>query len=189
MNIESIYEMEKAIALDPNNSNLRVSIGVSYFTVGDYEKALEAFEVNKESPFSLGWQGYLLVWKGYYEKANECINRIIAIEPDGYWARSSLLWKEIMQGNNKEGLSILQELAKTESEDPEMWYYWATEFAILGDKNSCVKWLQKAVDGGYFNYPFMLTDSFLDSMRDDPEFQKVMEEAKEKHLAFKKRLF
>ncbi len=189
MNNESIYEMEKAIALDPKNPGFR-SLGVSYFRIGDYEKALKAFEIDKGSTYSLGWQGYIHFRQGYYKQANEYFDRIIAIEPDGFWARSSLLWKEIMQGNNKEGLSILHELVQSNSsEDAEMWYYWATEYAVLGDKNGCIKWLQRAVDGGYFNYPSMLTDSFLDPMKDDPEFLKILEIAKEKYLAFKKRFF
>jgi len=37
--------------------------------------------------------------------------------------------------------------------------------------------------------PFMLTDSFLDLLRDDPEFQKVLDRAKKKHLAFKRKFF
>ena len=36
---------------------------------------------------------------------------------------------------------------------------------------------------------FMIDDIFLDSMRDDPEFQKILEQAEEKHLAFKERFF
>ncbi len=42
---------------------------------------------------------------------------------------------------------------------------------------------------GYFNYPLMLSDSDLDSVRDDPEFKEILEKAKEKHLAFKKKFF
>jgi hypothetical protein len=60
---------------------------------------------------------------------------------------------------------------------------------LLGDKEGCARTLQRAVDGGFFNYPFMLTDSFLDSMRGDPEFQRILKLAKAKHEAFKKRLF
>ncbi len=187
MNNESISEMEKAIALDPN-PRFR-SLGVSYYVIGDYEKASDAFKIDEESIYSLGWQGYMLFRQGYYEKANEYFDRIIAMDPDGFWARSSLLWNEIMKGNNKEGLAILNELVKSSSEDAEMWYYWAIEYAVLGDKKGCVRMLQKAINGGFFNYPFMLTDSFLDPMRDDPEFQKVIEKAKEKHLAFKNLFF
>ena len=35
----------------------------------------------------------------------------------------------------------------------------------------------------------MLTDFFLDSVRDDPEFQRILEMAKVKHEAFKEKFF
>ena len=40
-----------------------------------------------------------------------------------------------------------------------------------------------------YNFSFMQRDRFLDSMRDNERFQKILEKAKEKHLAFKKRFF
>ena len=58
-----------------------------------------------------------------------------------------------------------------------------------GNRDGCIRSLRRAVDGGYFNYPLMLTDIFLDPVRDDPEFREILERAKEKHLAFRKRFF
>ena len=49
--------------------------------------------------------------------------------------------------------------------------------------------LRKAVEGGFFNYPFILKDPFLDQVRDDPDFKKVITLAKEKHETFKKNYF
>ena len=71
--------------------------------------------------------------------------------------------------------------------DAEAWFHFAENYGLLGDKDGCVRTLKRAVNGGFFNYPFMLTDSLLDSVRDDPEFQRILETAKAKHEAFKKR--
>lgn len=68
-------------------------------------------------------------------------------------------------------------------------YEIASQYGLLGDKTSCARVLQKAVEGGFFNYPFMLRDSFLGPVRGDPEFQRVLALAKEKHVAFKKKFF
>ncbi len=67
--------------------------------------------------------------------------------------------------------------------------YRAGDYAVPGDKKKCLQTLQKVVDGDYFNYPLMLMDTDLDSMRDDPEFQEILMGAKIKHEAFKERLF
>ena len=73
--------------------------------------------------------------------------------------------------------------------DAEGWYYWASFYGLLGDRAGCIRALQRAVDGGYFNYPFMRSDFFFDSVRNHPEFQRILEIAKAKHKAFKSRVF
>jgi hypothetical protein len=47
--------------------------------------------------------------------------------------------------------------------------------------------LKQTIDLGFFNYPFMLKDSFFDSVRGSQAFQAVLQNAKAKHEAFKKR--
>lgn len=83
----------------------------------------------------------------------------------------------------------MDKLEQADLADSEAWYYWASFYGLLGDRDGCIRCLRRAVDSGFFNYPFMLTDSFLDSVRDDPEFQNILQKAKKKHLAFKKRFF
>ncbi|KAA3617750.1 MAG: hypothetical protein D8M58_00635 [Calditrichaeota bacterium] len=87
------------------------------------------------------------------------------------------------------GLKTIQKREELNITDSEPLYYIACDFALFGDKKRCIQTLQKAIDGGYFNYPAMLRQPDLDPVRDDPEFQKLMEKAKKKHLAFKKKFF
>jgi len=188
MNNESVREMEKAINLDPKNPGFR-SIINTYTFAGKYEKALAAAKNYKESAFILGFAGYTLFQQGNQKQAVECFDRVIDMEPDGLVA----LWitgiKSFIEGNNEEGLTAARKFEQFNIADAEAWYHFAENYALLGDKDGCVRTLQRAVDGGFFNYPFMLTDSFLDSVRDNPEFQRILEMAKAKHEAFKKRLF
>ena len=71
--------------------------------------------------------------------------------------------------------------------DPEFNYFRACDYAIFGDKKASLRLLNKAVDRGFFNYPFMLKDSSFDLMRNDPEFQKTLLKAKQKHELFKEK--
>jgi serine/threonine-protein kinase len=48
---ESVLEMEKAVSLDPKNSDFR-SIVITYSRAGEYEKALEALKNYKESAYT-----------------------------------------------------------------------------------------------------------------------------------------
>jgi TolB-like protein/tRNA A-37 threonylcarbamoyl transferase component Bud32/Flp pilus assembly protein TadD len=185
---ESVQEMEKAVTSDPNNPEFR-SIMFTYLAVGDYEKVFELFDNYKESAFTFSMLGYALFRQGNNEQAVEKFNRVIAIEPDGISALMATCVKTYIEGNVEEGLVVARKIEDANSADAEAWYGLAGNYGLLGERDGSVRALQRAVDGGYFNYPFMLTDLCLDSVRDDPEFQKVLQEAKEKHLAFRKRFF
>ena len=67
----------------------------------------------------------------------------------------------------------------------ETWYHIGSLYGLHNDRAGCIRSLKKAVESGFFNYPYMLTDVFLDSVRDDPGFKAVLSVAKEKHNAFK----
>ena len=188
MNNEAVQEMEKAVNLDPKNPGFR-SIINTYIFAGEYEKALEAAKNYKESAFILGFLGYGFFQQGNQKKAVECFGRIIDMEPDGLIA----LWvtgiKAFIEGNIEEGLTATRRFEQMNIADAEAWFHFAENYGMLGDRDGCVRTLKRAVDSGFFNYPFMLTNSLLVSVRDDPEFQRILNTAKAKHETFKKRLF
>jgi len=188
MDPEGILKMEQAIANDPRNPRFR-SVSLSYYNIGEYEKALKVFELLESSDWVVGMRGNIFFKQGKNEQALEIFDQIINKEPDSFWALISSTLKAFIQGDTLTARQSLQKREQLNMTDPEPIYYMATEYALLGDKKGCLKALQKAVDGGYFNYPAMLRESDFDSMRDDPEFQQILDKAKEKHLAFKKRFF
>ncbi len=188
MNTEAILEMEKAVSLAPENSTFR-SIIITYLWAGDYEKAFEAGRMFKESPFIFSYQGQALFRQGNQKQAVEYMDKAISLEPDGAMALILNGIKASIKGNKKEGLAAMLKFEELNLADAEAWYFNSGYYGLLGDNESCIRCLQKAVDKGFFNYPCMVNDFFLDSLRDDPEFQEILEEAKEKHLAFKTRFF
>ncbi len=111
------------------------------------------------------------------------------MNPDGLQALWVTCMKAYIEGNIDIGMEAAREFEKSNIVDAEAWYHFAGNYGLLGDRDGCVRALQRAVDGGFFNYPFMLKDSFLDSFRGDEEFQMILQEAKEKHLAFRDKVF
>ena len=55
---------------------------------------------------------------------------------------------------------------------------------MLGEKELCAESLRRAIDGGFFNSPYMLKDPNLAPMRDDPAIAALMREAKTKRDVF-----
>ena len=110
-------------------------------------------------------------------QAAEYFNRSLEMEPDGLQALWVTGMKAYIEGNIEVGLEATRLFEKANLADAEAWYHFAGNYGLLGDRDGCMRVLQRAVDGGFFNYPFMLIDFFLDSVRDDDEFQRILQEA------------
>ncbi len=178
-------QMEIALELDPKNSRFR-SIGITYIYLGEYNKALQVLELDSGTPYSLAWQGNVYLRMNQPEKALKYFNRVLEIEQMGLMSRWASEMKAYIEENMEKGLSLARRSEQLGFSDGEQWYHFANVYCLLGDEVGCIRLLKKAVEGGFFCYPFMLRDTFLDPVRDNPEFQIILKEAKEKHEAFKK---
>jgi len=188
MNQEAMREMEKAIALDSRNQVFR-SIMITYLFAGKYEKAIDAGRLFEQSAFIFEHQGLALIKLGKNTEALECFNRVINLDANTGETTFTRSAKDFLEGNPEEALSYAIQFEQFQIADAEAWYFKSILYGMQGNKEGCLRCLRKAVDSGFFNYPLMSTDSYLDPAREDPEFQKVLQKAKEKHLAFKERFF
>jgi disulfide oxidoreductase YuzD len=56
---------------------------------------------------------------------------------------------------------------------------------LLDEKKEALDWLENAVNRGIINYPFINTyDSFLDNIRGEERFKKLMERVKKEWEEF-----
>jgi tetratricopeptide (TPR) repeat protein len=55
-------------------------------------------------------------------------------------------------------------------------YWLGSIYALLGQKEEAMNWLQRAIQVGYGNYPWFQADANLDSLRQEPRFQVMMDE-------------
>jgi hypothetical protein len=73
--------------------------------------------------------------------------------------------------------------------DAEGIYKVAQAYAVLGDKSSALHMLRHSIGGGFFCYPYFMRDPLLQNIRNEPEFQTLMNEARQRHEQFKARFF
>ena len=73
--------------------------------------------------------------------------------------------------------------------DAEGIYKAAQAYAVLGDKASALRVLRSSIDGGFFCYPYFVSDPLLESLRAEPEYKVVMELARKRHEDFKHEFF
>jgi tetratricopeptide (TPR) repeat protein len=69
--------------------------------------------------------------------------------------------------------------------DGDLAYWVGGVYALLGEKETALAWLHRAVDIGNHNYPWFQRDKNWDKLRDDPEYQKVMEDVRHRWEGYK----
>jgi DNA-binding winged helix-turn-helix (wHTH) protein/TolB-like protein/Tfp pilus assembly protein PilF len=184
----AIEEMENAVKLDPYNPKFRSLIG-TYSGAKMYHKALNQVKLYKESPFTLGWNGLLQRRLGNTQEALAYFNQVIEVDQGGLWANVAIVFKSYIQGNNTIGIAAVQKLAQTADSDGETLYYLSSYYGLLGDTKNCIITLKKAIDAGFYNYPFMVSNDYFDSVKNEKEFIELLEKAQTKHLDFKETYF
>jgi non-specific serine/threonine protein kinase len=61
----------------------------------------------------------------------------------------------------------------------------AEGFAAIGESTESMKWLERAVEKGWTNYPYLSSlDPWLENLRDDLRFQALMVRVKREWEAF-----
>ena len=186
---ESARCVAQALALDPRNPRFR-SGGFTYYYRGEYQKAFDAFRLDDTSPLGAAWQGNSLLLMGEKERAVPYYDRAIAIEPTGYIGLRHSAIRAHVLGRPEEALGYVRKLETLNpaESDSEHWYLISNVNALLGQRDACIAAARRAVEGGFFCYPTFVRDPFFESVRDDAEFQSIVQLAKEKHEAAKKSL-
>jgi tetratricopeptide (TPR) repeat protein len=185
---ESAREGELALSLDRGNPRYR-SLATTYLYLGDLDRSLEVHKLDPDSGWTLARVGQIHLRRGQNERALEYLERAIRKEPESSSGRWAAAMKAALQSRREEGLAALRRSNEAAMVDGEQRYHFANIHCLLGDRDGCLRGLQAAVDGGFFNYPFLLRDSLLAPVRTDRRFQRILARAREKHEAFQARFF
>jgi len=63
--------------------------------------------------------------------------------------------------------------------DPDLPWLVAGLYAVIGEKDEALRWLERAIDRGWINYPlFAEQDPFFENIRGDERFQRLMDRIK-----------
>jgi eukaryotic-like serine/threonine-protein kinase len=188
---ESVAECEKARQNDPevkiNSSALN-----AYLYLGQYEKFLESLPV-KDSAYVLFYRGLDEYYMGHREQAMQDFDRAYTMDTSLLPARVGRALSDSISGQRAAGVEFLRH---TEDEiegrgvtDGELMYKMAQAYATLGDKPSSLHMLHHTIEGGFFCYACFVSDPLLGSIRNEPEFQRLIAEARERHEQFKTHFF
>ena len=177
-------EMETAVRLDPDQRRFR-SLGITYFYLGDYRKALVGFDLDSTSTFSLAWKGFTYLMMDERDTALRCFDRVIKLERESAFGRFAMAAKYYIE---KKYDLVRAELLRQEGinmVDGENWYNMSQQYGLINDAAGVSRTMRRAIERGFYNYPLMLHDPVFSSVRGEPEFTRVLELAKSRYEAFK----
>ena len=169
----SIAAFEHARRLDPH---IRTSVAHAYLAVGDYDRVITT---NVEDPPVLN--AYALAALGRTAEAVTLLREVDKQTlPKLYrlYVRGTLC---LIEGKWTEALDSVRMLAGSSMRDPCGRYYAARSLAYLGDQETALECLKRSVSGGFFCFPWLTRDSWIDGLRHRPEFRVLLAEAEVRH--------
>ena len=174
----------RLVDVDPLSAmSLLVSAMVPLFA-GRFRDALEpARRMFALDPVTPVWRANYVMALSYNQRLDEAeaLTEGVAAEPDsdvGTWWMG--LWRAAWRADRAEVLRLAdgpyQQAAAWDAEIP---WVLASAHAAVGAKEEALVWLDRAIDRGMINYPFLSEhDRYLDNVRGDARFGRVMERAR-----------
>ena len=163
----------EARRLDPQ---IATTVNHTYIMLGDYVRALEA---------SAGDFGYApavcLVLLGRSNEAVLLLREREQLKPGRLAELYLTSMRALLEGKREESLAASEELMKATFRDPEGMFYLARQLSYLGEADKSLSMLSRAIQHGFFCYPALVRDPWLDSLRGRSEFTGLLRQAQEQH--------
>jgi len=89
--------------------------------------------------------------------------------------------RTLLDGDTEGSLAAARRIAASNFKDPEGLFYMSRHLAHLGDASAAIDLLDRVVAGGFFCYPAMAQDPWLESVRKKPAFTRLLRQAEVEH--------
>ena len=171
-------QIEQALAINPGNTLARFRLGVIDMYRGEYQRAYEIFNSTPlaKNPTLWAFQMATAMFRlGRDREATELIGRFLRDFPKdeggvGHSVRAMMLAKAGRRREAQAAIDTTLALGRNFGHFHHSAYNIATAYAMLGDREQAIHWLQDAADNGFPCYPLFAKDSQLDALRRDPRF-------------------
>ena len=183
---EAEREFEFAMKLDPKLFEAVYHFGRARIAQGEFAEAAKLFEracalrpEDFQAPTFLARSYHSLGMKdesaATFRKALRLIAERLELNPDD--ARASQLGATIAAqiGESEAATGYARRALTINPDDPLLLYNISCMYALLGNSNEALDCLEKAVDKGYGQKDWVAHDSDLDSLRELPRFQHIVE--------------
>jgi len=162
----------QAHRLDPQ---ARTSVARTYYLMGEYQRALETgigdADIEARALVALGRRADAIARLQEEERKD-------MLFPNLRLMFASL--RALLEGNRVESLMAINNIGASFG-SPEGRFYLAEHLAQLGETARALAMLDAVVDTGFFCYPGIAQDPWLDPLRTHPEFVRILARAENQH--------
>ena len=177
--------------LDPI-SPLCAFLGIVLFYQGKFKEAAAAIKqvlspAMLEIPFARFYSALFLAFEGWTDEALDLLEPLDRLPVSDMYLQNARLLKHALKGQKENIPELMTEQFITAEKSGGIESCWAASFfAMLGDFNEAIDWLEHAVNvGSFINYPYMSQhDPYLIRMKGNPRYDKLMEHVKEEWKNF-----
>jgi serine/threonine-protein kinase len=136
---------------------------------------------------ALAYFGGILYYQGKLDEAQPILDRSVQLsrEVDDDTPRMLAAFLYASRHQRDKIAPRLLQYQPAQVVDGDAAYWLAGIYALLGDRQHAIEWLKRTVELGDVNYPWFLRDKNFDSLRADPEYQKIMAEVRQRWETYK----
>ncbi len=178
---DSLKAFEKLSRLDPAARAVSAYNRARIFIYKqDYEQAIKEIERGEKAepnhPMLAIFRSGVYYFRGDHQEAIDLMGRVLKENPQMDGIRPLFAMYFAGSGKPDEAKAQLTPDALALARADHDMAYWVGEtYALLGDHDLAFKWLNRAVKLGNQNKPHFEHDNNLNSLRDDPRFDELME--------------
>jgi len=176
----SVAAHARAIALEPK---IRTSVPHSWFLERDYARvaSLRAEDNPYIATISLAEAG----------RKDEALSVLRVLEEKTSTRMRDFIMaaRTMIEGDSAGSVAAVERIVASEFSDPEGLFYLTRHLAHLNQADSALALFERVVGGGFFCYPAMASDPWLDPIRKKPQFAKLLGNAKQQHEMAQKEFY
>jgi serine/threonine protein kinase/tetratricopeptide (TPR) repeat protein len=182
--------MDRLQQVDPLTSMNLAMYGIVAMCDGDYGEAMgwtqRAVDVDPGNPTHRMLHAQTLAANGRREEAIAILHRVASDAPSMAWARLASALGFALEGDRQQVLNVLTADLRDAARWDDVFSWWmADSFALVGETEAALDAVQRMIELGIVNYPFLAEyEPFFSPLRSEPRFGRLMEQARARWHAF-----